>query len=270
MSCCDHPDAASTQPRWIKDMMAHVQSSRKSEFSVDGSGDDVSVFWEPELSSFIDPFAAHHDLDSLGHTVAILSAPPPLRKFPATPPTPPDSNHYHARSPTLLDAATHTTSHDFGSSPVSTINPVNEDKRSHSQSHTRHEGTGALEQLARVINVPEAMREKQCLLNASYCTAVQPDKLEGSQSIKGYGSASGEVVPVQASQSTAGARQTRKRSISDADSRDSGQENKYPNPARVVKRICREKTGTDWQSVFDIVKYGEEQRNGGRGNEATK
>lgn len=29
-----------------------------------------------------------------------------------------------------------------------------------------------------------------------------------------------------------------------------------------VKRIMirREKTGTDWQSVFDVVKYGEEKR----------
>jgi hypothetical protein len=24
--------------------------------------------------------------------------------------------------------------------------------------------------------------------------------------------------------------------------------------------ICREKTGTDWQSVFDVVKYGEEKQ----------
>jgi hypothetical protein len=30
--------------------------------------------------------------------------------------------------------------------------------------------------------------------------------------------------------------------------------------ALVVKRICREKTGTDWQTVLDIIKYGDEQR----------
>jgi hypothetical protein len=31
---------------------------------------------------------------------------------------------------------------------------------------------------------------------------------------------------------------------------------------RVVtgKRICREKTGTEWQTVLDVIKYGEEQR----------
>jgi hypothetical protein len=27
-----------------------------------------------------------------------------------------------------------------------------------------------------------------------------------------------------------------------------------------VKRICREKTGTDWQTVLDVTAYGEEQR----------
>ncbi|KAG1774797.1 hypothetical protein EV702DRAFT_1047345 [Suillus placidus] len=282
MSCsdCGQPDeTASTQPRWIKDMMVHVESSCKPEFSTDGSGDDISVFWEPELSSFTDPFTAHHDLDSLGHTVAILSAPSPLRKFPTTPSSPPDSHSHHARSPTLPGATTHTTSH----SPVPTTIPVDEDKRSHSQSHTRHEGAGAREQLARVISVPEAMRQKQYFWNASYTAfSVQPDKWEDSQSMVSVlvwarfvvlmrapkGGASGEVVPVQASHTT-GARQTRKRNISDVDSRDSGQENKYLNPAPVVKRICREKTGTDWQTVFDIIKYSEEQRNSGRGNEAT-
>ncbi|KAG2742720.1 hypothetical protein P692DRAFT_20879063 [Suillus brevipes Sb2] len=35
-----------------------------------------------------------------------------------------------------------------------------------------------------------------------------------------------------------------------------------PSPAPTFKRvmICREKTGTDWQSVFDVVKYDEEKR----------
>jgi hypothetical protein len=32
-----------------------------------------------------------------------------------------------------------------------------------------------------------------------------------------------------------------------------------PRPA-AVKRIRREKTGTDWQSVLDIVKYSEERQ----------
>ncbi|KAG1761972.1 hypothetical protein EDD22DRAFT_847369 [Suillus occidentalis] len=29
---------------------------------------------------------------------------------------------------------------------------------------------------------------------------------------------------------------------------------------RIAKRICREKTGTDWQSVLNIVRHGEEQQ----------
>lgn len=33
-----------------------------------------------------------------------------------------------------------------------------------------------------------------------------------------------------------------------------------------IKRICREKTGTDWQTVLDLVKYGEERQS--RQNEA--
>jgi hypothetical protein len=33
-----------------------------------------------------------------------------------------------------------------------------------------------------------------------------------------------------------------------------------PAPVLVVKRICREKSGTEWQTVLDVVKFGEEQR----------
>ncbi|KAG1876133.1 hypothetical protein C8R48DRAFT_669328 [Suillus tomentosus] len=32
------------------------------------------------------------------------------------------------------------------------------------------------------------------------------------------------------------------------------------SPAPAVKRIRREKTGTEWQTVLDVVKFGEEQR----------
>lgn len=30
-------------------------------------------------------------------------------------------------------------------------------------------------------------------------------------------------------------------------------------PAAQPKRICREKTGTDWQTVLDVIAYGEER-----------
>jgi hypothetical protein len=62
---------------------------------------------------------------------------------------------------------------------------------------------------------------------------------------------------------TTSVRQTHKRKIEDVDTKlDTDQENFdiSPNPAPVEtqKRICREKTGTDWQTVLDIVKYGEQ------------
>lgn len=47
--------ATSTQPSWVSDMMAHVEPDRVAEFSICGTGDDVSVFWEPDLS-YTDPF----------------------------------------------------------------------------------------------------------------------------------------------------------------------------------------------------------------------
>jgi hypothetical protein len=31
-------------------------------------------------------------------------------------------------------------------------------------------------------------------------------------------------------------------------------------PVATIKRIRREKTGTDWQTVLDVVRYGKEQR----------
>jgi hypothetical protein len=62
-------------------------------------------------------------------------------------------------------------------------------------------------------------------------------------------------------------RETRKRKIACVNA-DCGarKENESPihhgslsTPA-TVKRICQEKTGTDWQTVLDIVKYGTERR----------
>lgn len=112
---------------------------------------------------------------------------------------------------------------------------------------------------------------------------MQPDKQEENQSTVGalgYVSfvtlmigqrvrAGGEVIiPVQATRTT-GAHRARKRTISDVqvDSRDPDQEKESKNPAPAVKRICREKTGTDWQSVFDVIKYSEERQNSDRTNE---
>jgi hypothetical protein len=71
----------------------------------------------------------------------------------------------------------------------------------------------------------------------------------------------GGVIQARAFRPTS-ARQTYKRKIEDIGT-DTDRKNFdiSPNPAPVEtrKHICREKTGTDWQTVFDIIKYGEQQ-----------
>jgi hypothetical protein len=56
-------------------------------------------------------------------------------------------------------------------------------------------------------------------------------------------------------------RQTRKRKVGSIDNVTANKENVlFPNGAPAIKRICREKTGTDWQTVLDVNAYNEEQR----------
>ncbi|KAG1893116.1 uncharacterized protein F5891DRAFT_1196838 [Suillus fuscotomentosus] len=45
------PRTTSTLPSWITDMMAQIHPDRRSEYSIDGTGDDVSVWWDPPSSS---------------------------------------------------------------------------------------------------------------------------------------------------------------------------------------------------------------------------
>jgi hypothetical protein len=72
--------------------------------------------------------------------------------------------------------------------------------------------------------------------------------------MRGQQTKAGRVGAIQVS--TTSARQTCKRKIEEHDS-DTDQTS--PDPAPVRKRICREKTGTDWQTVLDIIEYGEER-----------
>jgi hypothetical protein len=65
---------------------------------------------------------------------------------------------------------------------------------------------------------------------------------------------------------TVAACQSYKRKIGDVQVNDNhdtakGLENHgvYRNFAPVVKRICREKTGTEWQTVLNVIQYGEER-----------
>lgn len=54
--------------------------------------------------------------------------------------------------------------------------------------------------------------------------------------------------------------QSLKRKSDHIDSDDNSDKENLPTtrPAVAVKRICREKTGTEWQTVLDVVKFGEE------------
>lgn len=54
---------------------------------------------------------------------------------------------------------------------------------------------------------------------------------------------------------------TTKRGADDANTAHSNKENMGPAP----KRICREKTGTEWQTVLDLAEYGQESSGDGKG-----
>ncbi|KAG2124861.1 hypothetical protein DEU56DRAFT_744203 [Suillus clintonianus] len=287
--------------------MAHVQPHRVPEFSVSGSGEDASVFWEPS-SSTTDPFATQSPSDT------ILPAPSPLGEFPTPPSSPTGSLGGCGAELSVVG---------------STIDPTNNDKKSCS-SRTRYGGP-ALEHLARVVSecnpytakhkhktqawkdVHSAMKKKGYFTNTSYAVvrnkmgqllkyhedpdsvpsmdttlsqsqkiviaalldkvsenqrvaaAMNDEQKESERKKADADRVGGEVIRAQASRSTT--RQSRKREIDQVD--DSDKENVSPRPTRsapAAKRIRREKTGTEWETVLDVVKFGEEQRS--RQNEA--
>ncbi|KAG2108791.1 hypothetical protein BD769DRAFT_1392694 [Suillus cothurnatus] len=93
---------------------------------------------------------------------------------------------------------------------------------------------------------------------------MQNDEQKDSEKKKAEANRVGGVVQAQATHNT-----RRKRKLNDVDvdfEHDSDKENhisscrapKQPfSPGTPTKRICREKTGTEWQSVLDVSKYGE-------------
>lgn len=85
--------------------------------------------------------------------------------------------------------------------------------------------------------------------------------LAGVTVMNEYKSPGGEVV-VRGQTSCTATRQSRKRKpdqvVSDDNSNKENMSSTRPAPA--AKRIRREKTGTEWQTVFDGVKFGEEQQ----------
>ncbi|KAG1862319.1 hypothetical protein C8R48DRAFT_773765 [Suillus tomentosus] len=246
---------------WIKDMLAHVQIHRVSEFSTSGSGDNVSVFWEPDLSSFTDPFAIH----SPTNTQAIVHAPSPLQEF-LTPPSS-STGSPDAQIPMRpLDATD--VLHESESPPVTIIQvvPKNEEKRFHT-SRARRGGAPFQQfriELAKVVRENhkthwKVWKDVHKTIMKKDSDIVQPDEQKEDENITaGASCVSGDAIEAQASQTTGmSTRQIRKRKINDVNGNhgsDTDENILFPNPVpTVVKRICRERTGTDWQTVLDIV-----------------
>ncbi|KAG1869629.1 hypothetical protein F4604DRAFT_1927043 [Suillus subluteus] len=211
---------ATTQLSWIEDMMAHVQADWVVEFSTSGSGDDISVFWEPDSSYFTDPFATHSPTDS-----TIPPPPSTLENFPTL-----SSSPIGSPSTQLLVGLGDTDAwHGINSFVIATVS-TNEKKRSRT--------------LDARIGQPDEQKENK---------TMQAE----------VGRVGGGVIQARASRTTS-ARQTYKRKIEDVDTEPETDQENFdisPNPAPVEtrKRICREKTGTDWQMVLDIIKYGEQR-----------
>ncbi|KAG1766030.1 hypothetical protein EV702DRAFT_1050818 [Suillus placidus] len=220
---------ATTQPFWVKDMMTHVQADRESEFSTSGSGDDVSVYWEP-VSSFTDPFKTYSP------TNTILPPPLSLKNLPTLPLSPTGSPGTQPLE-WLLDTEA---SQEIESSVLTTV-PANEEKWSHTYC-TRHRGA-LLKQISsdNVVGVhigqAEEGKEKKSMLAEASCVC-------------------GGVIRARACRTTS-AGQPCKRKIEDADAEDDTNQEYRDKP--VPKRIRREKTGTEWQTVVNITKYSEQR-----------
>ncbi|KAG1870408.1 hypothetical protein C8R48DRAFT_670783 [Suillus tomentosus] len=204
--------ATSTLPSWVSDMMAHVVPDRVAEFSISGTGDDVSVFWEPDLS-YTDPFV-----------LPASSFQPPSGQnleFPILPSPVPDAKSSKLGTDALLP--------------------------SHA-SRARHGGT-ALEHLIRVIDAMQNAERK-----GSEGKKAEADRVHGELVVRAQD-----------------IHNTRKRNLDDVDidpNNECKKEDTSPNHAPkqlsphhgvpCTKRICREKTGTEWQTVLDVIKHGEE------------
>ncbi|KAG1899037.1 uncharacterized protein F5891DRAFT_981433 [Suillus fuscotomentosus] len=91
--------------------------------------------------------------------------------------------------------------------------------------------------------------------------AMKDEQLKESKMIKAQAA---EVTLMRAQAFHTATRQSYKRKLDQIESDDnSDKENIVLSPTRsapAVKRIRREKTGTEWQTVLDVVKFGEEQR----------
>ncbi|KAG2083983.1 hypothetical protein BD769DRAFT_1682327 [Suillus cothurnatus] len=229
-----HASYVTTQPFWIKDMMTHVQADRVSEFSTSGSSDDVSVYWEP-VSSFTDPFKTYSPTDT------ILPPPSSLENLPTLPLSPTGSPGAQ-----LLERLLDTEAlHEFESS-VSTTIPSNEEKRSHMYC-TCHRG--ALRKQSKTL--------KQ--ITHDNIVGVRIGQAEEGKENKSMQAEAGCVCGVIRARTCriTSAGQPCKRKIKDADAEDDTNREYLDKPA--PKHIRWERTGTEWQTVVNIMKWGEQR-----------
>ncbi|KAG1858933.1 hypothetical protein F4604DRAFT_1930979 [Suillus subluteus] len=263
MSDCADTDS-DNQPSWVKDMIAHIQFNRASEFSTSGTGDDVSVYWEPHLTSVTDPFTSHSKSESpadiilLGHDHSDFPSgefqiPPSQRSRPSptrlgSPYSDTDSDSDAPSQPSTV-LAPHSTSTDgsYNSPPASSAatiptNLIQGGLKISPSITPLNEPDTDVELAALVLQLPSYQR--LCLDKISKNHRPTAIKMKTKVGLMGYEA------------QTSATRQTCKRKIVDdiGAEYDADKENISPSCTMAIKRICREKTGTDWQLVLDINK----------------
>ncbi|KAG2146229.1 hypothetical protein DEU56DRAFT_753730 [Suillus clintonianus] len=253
-------DYADNQPSWVKDMIAHIQFDRASDASE--NGDDVSVYWEPHLTSLTDPFTTHSPADTICmlHDDDLPSGEfsiPPSRRSRSSPtggPSDTDSDAPSQSSTVLVlypaststDGSWHNSPCASESSAVTVPTNLARGDSEISPGIAPNESDSDVE-LAALVQLPSYQRLCLDKISKNHRPTAMRTKIKVG------------LVACEAQASTT--RQTCKRKIDDdVDAKhDADKENISLSSTPAIKRICREKTGTDWQSVLDINKYVEER-----------
>ncbi|KAG1846114.1 hypothetical protein C8R48DRAFT_677914 [Suillus tomentosus] len=244
---------AHSSESWDEDPIARVQHDRQhydhDGFFTSGSGDGALMFCEPDSSreSITNPFTCPPE-DSTTTPPSLMG--PPLRKF----------------SPSPVSGCG-ATKHRSGSELLPIAPPAI--KKKTCAPGLRRDG--AVEQFKWTSLLSESQRSPwvtKYIDRGKAYKDLQLDKenvmLQGAIDLKvEAGCAGGEAMTLRVKASPAvNVRLTTKRGVDCANLPHSNKENGGPAP----KRICREKTGTDWQTVLDLVKYGQERDGDGKGS----
>ncbi|KAG1799155.1 hypothetical protein EV424DRAFT_1352398 [Suillus variegatus] len=242
---------AHSSESWDEDPIARVQHDRQhydyDGFFTSGSGDGALMFCEPDSSreSITNPFTCSPE-DSTTTPPSLMG--PPLREF--------------SPSPVSSCGAT---KHRSGSELLPIAPPAI--KKKTCAPGLRRDG--AVEQFKWTSLLSESQRSPwvtKYIDRGKAYKDLQLDKenLQGAIDLKvEAGCAGGEAMTLRVKASPAvNVRLTTKRGVDCANLPHSNKENGGPAP----KRICREKTGTDWQTVLDLVKYGQERDGDGKGS----